>query len=119
MGLPGRSFHVVASKNIRLAKLYIYICKAEDEDVTGDNTRITMYTTALDMYDLDSTVCLDYKIGQTVSGRSVRYVSIDADDLLEQQNIYVSNLESALTEHDWKCEIQFGNVISLKSEEVA
>jgi len=87
--------------------------------VSADEPRITMYTTALDMYDLDSTVCLDYKIGQTASGRAVRHVSIDADDLLQQQNVYVQNLESVFSEHDWKCEIQFGNVTSLKSESVA
>lgn len=87
--------------------------------MSGEEPRITMYTTALDMYDLDSTICLDYKIGQTASGRAVRHVSIDADDLLQQQNVYVANLESAFTEHDWKIEIQFGNVIPLRDESVA
>ncbi|MDH5184295.1 MAG: hypothetical protein OEX12_10435 [Gammaproteobacteria bacterium] len=87
--------------------------------MSGDEERIKIYTTAMDVYDLDSTICLDYKIGQTASGRMVRLVSIDPDELLPQQNAYVQNLEASFTEHDWKCEQQFGNVTSFETEEVA
>lgn len=87
--------------------------------MSTDQERIKIYTTALDMYDMDGTICLDYKIGQNVSGRTVRLVSVDPDELVQQQGLYVTNLESALTEHEWKCEQQFGNMISFETGEVA
>ena len=87
--------------------------------MSNEIARTLIYTTATYIYDLDDTECVNPKAGQTTSGRNVRLVSVHPDDVARQYAAYVSNLESALSEHDWKCEQQFGNVVAFESEAVA
>lgn len=87
--------------------------------MSNDQVRVNIYTTASDEFDLDGTTCLNYKVGQTATGRGVRLVSVTQESLLRQQGLYASNLEAVFSEHDWKCEQQFGNVTSFATEDVA
>ena len=84
-----------------------------DDDVT------LIYTTATYSLDLDSTEVVNSRVGTATNGRSFRLVSIPNDNLNAQLAQYVTHMERAYSEHDWKIEIQFGNVIPIEESEVA
>lgn len=77
---------------------------------------IHLYTTADTWLDLPETQVLESKAGVTTSGRALRKVAVPEEEHNVQVKTYVSKLESALTEHEWKCEIQFGNIIPLQEQ---
>ncbi len=81
--------------------------------------RTYIYTTAPDVLDLSQTQVLNNLIGETATGRPFRLVSVSADTINEQIKAYVSNMYCALSESDWKIEIQFGNVIETQLEQMA
>ena len=80
---------------------------------------VPIYTTASYVLDLPNTEVLNSRAGSTATGRRIRMVGVRADEVVRQMAQYVSNLETALNEHDWKCELQFGNVSAAVGDGVA
>jgi len=80
---------------------------------------VPIYTTASYVLDLPNTEVLNAHAGTTASGRRVRQVGARADEAARQIAQYISNLESALNEHEWKIELQFGNVSETVGDGVA
>jgi hypothetical protein len=80
---------------------------------------VPIYTTASYVLDLPNTEVLVSQAGSTATGRRVRMVGVLADEVARQTAQYVSNLETALNEHEWKCELQFGNVSETAGDHVA
>lgn len=78
--------------------------------MSDDANLIHIYTTASYVLDLPSTIVLNSHAGTTATGRRVRMVGVNNEHEAKQKAQYISNLETALTEHEWKYELQFGNV---------
>jgi len=87
--------------------------------MSEDAKLIPIYTTAAYVLDLPNTEVLNAHAGTTATGRRIRMVGARADEVVRQTAQYVSNLETALNEHEWKVELQFGNVSESVGEHVA
>jgi len=86
--------------------------------MTSDG-RTYIYTTAPSILDLHSTQVLNKSIGETATGRPFRLVAVDGSKLQDQIKAYVTNMHCALSDADWKIEIQFGNVLEHAMEQSA
>lgn len=75
-----------------------------------DSKLIPIYTTASYVLDLQSAEVLNSHVGATSTGRRIRVVGVRAEEVARQTSLYVASLETALSEHEWKVELQFGNV---------
>ena len=87
--------------------------------MSEDAKLMPIYTTASYVLDLPSTEVLNSHAGATATGRRIRMVGVRADEVARQTAQYVSNLETALNEHEWKVELQFGNVSEIAGDGVA
>ncbi|MBD3669702.1 MAG: hypothetical protein HUJ29_02930 [Gammaproteobacteria bacterium] len=75
---------------------------------------VHIYTTADAVLDLPETEILDPKAGITSTGRPFRKVAVPEDEHNLQLKQYISQLESALDEQEFKVEVQFGNIIPMQ-----
>jgi len=87
--------------------------------MSEDAKLVPIYTTASYVLDLPSTEVLNSHAGTTATGRRIRMVGVLADEVARQTAQYISNLETALNEYDWKIELQFGNVSETVGDGVA
>jgi len=78
-----------------------------------------IYTTASQSMDIRGTIVVNPKAGFTVTGRQIRTVDIPEDIFHKQVNIYISNLYAVMDEDEWRTELQFGNVSTVKKNQVS